>query len=105
MPNEPRPAAEKRPDRAVKRHNAQTDHEGSPHRPQEFQRGKATDTAAGPQEPDLTLEQKEVTPEALAKHADAQGTDEPSVPRGRNRDSAMCEDRDHPGRIDKGNDC
>ncbi len=53
----------------------------------------------------LTLEQKRVRPEEVRKHAIAQGTDEPSIPRGRNPDSAMCEDRNHPGRIDKENDC
>lgn len=35
MPNEPRPAAEKRTP-PLDRRNAQGDHEGSPHRPEEF---------------------------------------------------------------------
>lgn len=35
MPNEPRPAAKKRTPPAD-RQNAQGDHEGSPHRPEEF---------------------------------------------------------------------
>ncbi len=35
MPNEPRPAAEKRTP-PLDRQNAQDDHEGSPHRPEEF---------------------------------------------------------------------
>lgn len=61
--------------------------------------------AAGRDKDDLTPEQKRVTPEEVRKHAIAQGTDEPSIPRGRNPDTAMCEDRDHPGRIDKENDC
>lgn len=54
---------------------------------------------------ELTPEQKRVTPEEVRKHAIAQGTDKPSIPRGRNPDSAMCEDRAHPGMIDKSNDC
>lgn len=47
----------------------------------------------------------EITPEEVQRAAEAQGTDEPSIPRGRNPDSAMCEDRDRPGHIDKSNDC
>lgn len=44
MPNEPRPAAEKRSP-PPKRHNAQDDHEGSAHRPEEFDvMNPATDT-------------------------------------------------------------
>lgn len=35
MPNEPKPAAEKRTP-PTDRQNAQGDHEGSPHRPEEF---------------------------------------------------------------------
>ncbi|WP_180996031.1 hypothetical protein [Tabrizicola aquatica] len=35
MPNEPKPAAEKRTP-PLDRQNAQDDHEGSPHRPEEF---------------------------------------------------------------------
>jgi hypothetical protein len=35
MPNEPRPAARKRTP-PTERRNAQADHEGSPHRPEEF---------------------------------------------------------------------
>lgn len=35
MPNEPKPAAEKRT-LPLDRQNAQDDHEGSPHRPEEF---------------------------------------------------------------------
>jgi hypothetical protein len=35
MPNEPKAAARKR-HRPIERHNAQGDHEGSPHRPEEF---------------------------------------------------------------------
>ena len=35
MPNEPEDAKEKRPPHR-KRHNAQDDHEGSAHRPEEF---------------------------------------------------------------------
>lgn len=61
--------------------------------------------AAGSGGDDLTREQQRVTPEEVRKHAIAQGTDKPSIPRGRNPDTAMCEDRDHPGRIDKENDC
>lgn len=38
MPNEPGPAKEKRPE-PPKRQNAQDDHEGSAHRPEEFLRG------------------------------------------------------------------
>lgn len=53
----------------------------------------------------LTREEKRVTPEEVRRHAIAQGTAEPSIPGGRNPDSAMCEDRAHPGRIDKTNDC
>jgi|EBPBio282013_DNA_FD.fasta_scaffold199426_2 hypothetical protein len=55
--------------------------------------------------PGLTREQRRVTPEAVRKHAIAQGTDKPSIPGGRNPDTAMCEDRDRPGFIDKDNDC
>lgn len=61
--------------------------------------------AVVPGEDDLTPEQQRVTPEEVRKHAIAQGTDKPSIPRGRNPDTAMCEDRDHPYRIDKENDC
>jgi hypothetical protein len=61
--------------------------------------------AAEPEPEGLTREQRRVTPEEVRRHAIAQGTDEPSIPRGRNPDSAMCEDRAHPGRIDKSNDC
>lgn len=61
--------------------------------------------AAGPGPEGLTREQKLVTPGELRRHAAAQGTDKPSIPGGRNPDSAMCEDRAHPGRIDKDNDC
>lgn len=53
----------------------------------------------------LTPEQKRVAPDELRKHAIAQGTDQPSSPRGRNPDSAMCEDHNRPGMIDKSNDC
>lgn len=35
MPNEPKPAAQKRT-QPLDRQNAQGDHEGSPHRPEEF---------------------------------------------------------------------
>lgn len=35
----------------------------------------------------------------------AQDSANPAVPGGRKPDSAMCEDKDHPGRIDKSNDC
>jgi hypothetical protein len=55
--------------------------------------------------PDLTSQQKRVAPQEVRRHARNQQTDEPSIPRGRNPDSAMCEDRDRAGRIDKGNDC
>ena len=61
--------------------------------------------AAGEEPAHPTREQKRVTPEEVRRHAIAQGTDEPSIPRGRNPDSAMCEDRAHPGRIDKDNEC
>lgn len=37
MPNEPKPAAEKRPPRPD-RQNAQDDHEGSAHSPEEFKK-------------------------------------------------------------------
>lgn len=36
MPNEPKPAAEKRPPTTGPRANGQSDHEGSAHRPEEF---------------------------------------------------------------------
>lgn len=98
MPNEPKPAAEKRSPLAVPRHNAQDDHEGSPHRPEEFD-------VMNPAKKGMSREQQRVQPENVARHAQAQDTDEPSIPRGRNPDTAMCEDRDHPGRIDKSNDC
>lgn len=39
MPNEPKPASEKRPPRPA-RHNAQDDHEGSPHDPEEFMKDR-----------------------------------------------------------------
>lgn len=35
----------------------------------------------------------------------AQDSAKPAVPGGPNPDSAMCEDKGHPGRIDKSNDC
>ena len=38
MPNEPGPAKEKRPEH-LKRKNAQDDHEGAAHSPEEFKRG------------------------------------------------------------------
>lgn len=41
----------------------------------------------------------------LEREIAAEKKDEPSIPRGRNPDSAMCEDRDRPGQIDKSNDC
>lgn len=50
MPNEPRPAAEKRT-RPKDRSNAQDDHEGSPHRPEEFDvMNPATDKPRKPPE-------------------------------------------------------
>lgn len=54
---------------------------------------------------DLTPEQQRVTTKEVRNHAINQGTDDPSIPRGRNPDTAMCEDRDNPGLIDKDNDC
>lgn len=39
MPNEPKPAAEKRAPLSTPRQNAQDDHEGSPHTPAEFRKG------------------------------------------------------------------
>lgn len=36
MPNEPKPAAAKRAQPVLPRQNGQDDHEGSPHRPEEF---------------------------------------------------------------------
>lgn len=132
MPNEPKPAAEKRAPLSTPRQNAQDDHEGSPHTPAEFRKGnpqppenvqgaaeegffgsrawEATsraeqDAERGPTALGPTREERRVTPAEVARHATAQGTDSPAIPRGRNPDSAMCEDRQHPGRIDKGNDC
>ncbi len=52
-----------------------------------------------------TPEEKRVAPEEIREKALRQQTDKPSIPGGRNPDTAMCEDRDHPGRIDKTNDC
>lgn len=98
MPNEPKPAAEKRSSPAIPRRNGQDDHEGSPHRPEEF-------SVMNPARQGLTPEEERVRPGKVARHAQAQGTDKPAIPGGRNPDGAMCEDRDHPGRIDKGNDC
>lgn len=45
MPNEPKPAAEKRPPRP-ERQNAQDDHEGSAHKPEEFIKGQPQEPAA-----------------------------------------------------------
>lgn len=98
MPNEPKPASEKRHSSAVSRQNGQDDHEGSPHDPAEFD-------VMNPARQDLTPAQERVLPDNVARDAKAQGTDKPSIPGGRNPDTAMCEDRDHPGRIDKSNDC
>lgn len=140
MPNEPEPAARKRPPMATPRQNAQADHEGSPHRPEEFragdpappetvegaaregfygsraweattaaeqqsERGPTAPTTQGQADDGPTREQRRVSAPEVARHAAAQGTDTPAIPRGRNPDSAMCEDRSQPGRIDKGNDC
>lgn len=98
MTNKPKEAAEKRSPRTLPRHNAQMDHEGSAHSPEEF-------ISSNADRQDLTREQERVLPENVARHARAQGTDKPAIPGGRNPDTAMCEDRDHPGRIDKSNDC
>ena len=54
MPNEPKPAAQKRT-QALDRQNAQGDHEGSPHRPEEFDQAnparQVPDPLAPPQAP------------------------------------------------------
>ncbi|VDC31514.1 hypothetical protein [Pseudogemmobacter humi] len=52
-----------------------------------------------------TPEQRRVEPGVVREKARRQNDPEPSIPRGRNPDSAMCEDRDRPGMIDKDNDC
>ncbi|MDO9638423.1 MAG: hypothetical protein Q7J44_07750 [Pseudotabrizicola sp.] len=54
---------------------------------------------------DRTPEEKGVAPDTLREKAKAQDSDKPAIPGGRNPDSAMCEDKVHPGRIDKSNDC
>ncbi|RDW13744.1 hypothetical protein [Paracoccus thiocyanatus] len=58
------------------RQNAQGKHEGVPHRPEEFDA---------------------VNPAKQVRH--------PAVPRGHKPDTAMCEDRDRPGIVDKSEDC
>lgn len=62
------------------RENAQGEHEGVPHKPEEF------DTQNPKKQKDI---QK-------AK---------PVIPGGRKPDTAMCEHKDRPGRVDKTEDC
>lgn len=101
MPNAPKAAAQKRAALDTPRSQAQSDHEGSAHHPEEF----AVMNPAPGADPDATPEQQRVAPDDLRRHALAQGTDKPAIPGGRNPDSAMCEDRARPGQIDKSNDC
>lgn len=135
MPNEPKPAAQKRAPMVTPRQNAQDDHEGSPHRPEEFLaadpaapeavKGAASEQFYGsraweattPTEQraeadpmaapatDQTREQRRVAPPVVARHAAAQDSDTPAIPGGRHPDRAMCEDRNRPGYIDKADDC
>ena len=66
---------------APKRENGQGRHEGMPHRPEEFLRGQ---------------------PE---QNPPEQGKSWPSRPGGAKPDTAMCENRDRPGFVDKDEDC
>lgn len=52
-----------------------------------------------------TEEEKRVEPEVVREKAARQGTPEPSIPGGRKPDTAMCEDRNRPGIVDKSEDC
>jgi hypothetical protein len=131
MANSPKHAAENRRPSATP---SQDDHEGSFHVPEEFrtmnpakpdsgidyadsnvegvkregffgsQAWEATSPDEQGTEPDLTREQKRVAPQVARRHARNQQTDEPTNARGRNPDSAMCEERYRPGRTDKGID-
>lgn len=102
MANSPKAAAQKRAYPTAPRQNAQTDHEGSPHRPEEFD---SVNPSLAQNDATPTPEEQRVAPDAVRRHAEAQGTAKPAIPGGRTPDTAMCEDRDHPGRIDKTNDC
>ncbi len=52
-----------------------------------------------------TREERRTDPEVVREKARKQGTPEPAIPRGRKPDTAMCEDRDRPGMVDKSEDC
>lgn len=72
----PNPATE------PERRNAQGAHEGAPHEPDEFE------------------------PQDQSRSGDGRpATDRPVKPGGRKPDTAMCENRRHPGMIDKNEDC
>jgi hypothetical protein len=58
MPNAPKPAARKRA-KPVDRRNAQGDHEGSPHRPEEFDEANPAKQVPGAQTPKVTPKLKE----------------------------------------------
>ncbi|MBL4918908.1 hypothetical protein [Szabonella alba] len=109
MPNEPKFAAEKRPPRAVPRKNAQSDHEGSAHRPEEFKAGELEAGEIKSGAPDLSPEQKRAAPQEIRNESTVQDTeqdsDAPLIPRSRNFDSTISENRDHSGRINKRDDC
>jgi hypothetical protein len=119
MARDPKEAAEKRSFPVAPGSNSQSAPDGSAHRPEEFtamnparqrdepsaETGPDVAQSADSDRAGLTREQRRVRPAEVRRHALAQGTDDPAIPRGRNPDSAMCEDSDHPGMIDKDNDC